>query len=107
MTLLKTGHGMMARMSKTTMPKVGGGGGEEGLSLGWTAECVEGAGAIASKKYGLGEEILHRKTEWIKLDRTKVMHCELTNRYTIFNNAGNNENIIKIKGVRGGGEKDG
>ena len=78
MTLLKTGHGVMARMSKTAMPKVGGGRGEEGLgwSLGWTAECVEGAGAIASKKYGLGEEILHRKTEWIKLYRNKVILCK-------------------------------
>ena len=98
---------MMARMSKTAMPKVGGGGGEEVLSLGWNAESVEGAGAIASKKYGLGEEILHRKTKRIKLDRAKVIHGELANRYKFFDNTGNNENIVKIKGVRGGGEKDG
>ena len=68
---------------------------------------IKMAGTIASKNHGLGEKILHRKTEWIKLDRTKVIHGELTNRYKIFDNTGNNENIIKIKGVRGGGEKDG
>jgi hypothetical protein len=101
LTLLEAGHGVMARVSKSAMPEVGDGGGEEGLSLSRTAEWVERAGTIASKENGLGKKILHRKTKRIKLDGTKIINCELANRDKVFDDMWNNENIMKVKRFRG------
>ena len=61
---------MVAGVSKTTVPKLeGGGGGEECLSLRRATEGVERTGAIASKNHSHGTKVLHRKTEGIKFNR--------------------------------------
>ncbi|KAK9138001.1 hypothetical protein Sjap_008595 [Stephania japonica] len=46
--------------------------------------------AIAHENHVLMTKVLHRETKWIKLNRAIVIFSELTNRYTIFNEMGNN-----------------
>jgi hypothetical protein len=46
---------------------------------------VKGSGAITSEEWTLGSQILHRKTRSVKLDRTRIVSCKLTNRKKIMN----------------------
>ena len=34
--------------------------------------------------HGLGKKILHRKTEWIKFNGTKIISGKLANKYEVF-----------------------
>ena len=59
-------------------------------------EGIELPGAIAPDDHVLGSEILHRKTIWIKFDRTPIISSELTNRYKVLNDIRRNENIVQM-----------
>ena len=66
--MLKARHGVVAGVSKTAMPKLGGcGGGNESLSLWGTAEGVEWTEAIASKNHVLRKKILHGETKGVQI----------------------------------------
>jgi hypothetical protein len=49
-------------------------------------------------------EVLHRKAKRVKFNRNKIISCKATDIYKIFNDIMRNQNIIKIKGMRGRGE---
>ena len=53
---------------------------DEGGVVKSLAHGVEWSGAIASKHHGPGEKVLHRETIRIKLDRTRIIDSELSNR---------------------------
>ena len=66
-------------MTKTVMLEVGGDG-DAGV---WSGRCsgdgVKIASTIAAKHHASGQDILDRKTESVKFDRTVVISSELTN----------------------------
>ena len=53
-------------------------------------EGVEVANTIAPDDLVLGAEVLHRKTERIKLNRNKIISGELADREKIFDEVGGN-----------------
>ena len=64
--LMKARHGGGSGMTETTMPEIGGRGGDVGF-IG-RMDGVEGARSIASKNHGPGKKILHRETIWVKFN---------------------------------------
>jgi hypothetical protein len=92
-------------MTETTMP-YGGGLGicEEGFRSRRVYRGEEGVQlyrAIAPDDHIPGLEVLHGKAKWIKFNRNKIISCKAMNRYKIFDDIMRNQNVIKIKGMRG------
>jgi hypothetical protein len=87
----------MTGVTEATMPNIMRGGGC-GESTG-----VPGVGNNKAPPYYCIKEVHaekkvpHRKTKRIKIDGTIIISSELTNRDKIFNNAGCNKNITKMK----------
>jgi hypothetical protein len=79
-------------MAETTMPSGGGGGG--GL------ERVECSRAVTAGERGPGGQILHRKTTGVKLNGTRVVSGESTDRKKIVSDVGSYENIVEVKRPR-------
>jgi hypothetical protein len=85
-------------MTKTTMPKLGGGGGEESEGGAWSGrggEGVELAIAIASNDHVLGEKVLNRKTEGVKFNGTFIVNRKTTSRDQVFDNMRNKKHVFK------------
>jgi hypothetical protein len=95
--LEETLHGVVSGMAESTMPKVWMVGDVEGDMVEGLTERVERTGAIASNDHGPGEKILHRKTIWVKLDRTIIINSELSDRNKVFDDVRNDKNIIKVE----------
>ena len=71
----------MSEMTKATMPKGGGrrGSGEGGSGAGWCREeRVEVTRAIAPSDHAPCLKVLHRKSKWVKLNRTIIISSEAT-----------------------------
>ena len=73
-------------MSKTEVPKVGGGGGDVGVGDVGVVEGVEGPGVVTSENHGPAGKSLHRETRWVKFNGAIVIDGKLTNRDKIFDN---------------------
>jgi hypothetical protein len=90
-------------MAETTMPC--GGGGVETRTGGRHAgggglERVERPRAVTVGEKGPGGQILHRKTRGVKLNGTRVVNGESTNRKKIVSDVGSYENIVEVKRPR-------
>jgi len=68
-----------AGMTKTVMLEVGGDGDAGVWSIRRSREGVKVTNTIAAKHHASGQDILDRKTESVKFDRTVVISSELTN----------------------------
>ena len=73
-------------MSKTSMPEVGGGGGNVCFCDGETPEVVERARTVTSENHGPAGKSLHKETRWVKFNGAIVIDGKLTNRNKIFDN---------------------
>src|SRR6266540_3202310 len=93
----------MAEVTKATMPDCGRRGDGEGCRRRWM-EGVEVATAIAPDDFSTSAKILYRKTKGIKLNRTIIVKCELTDRNKIFNDGRSNKDIVEVKGSIGCGQ---
>jgi hypothetical protein len=95
------GHDVRSWVAETTMPGVGGGGGDQdGRSRragGRRAERVEGPGAVTSDEWGPGGQILHRKTRRVKLNGTGIVGSEPTNRKEIVSDVRGDKNVVEIE----------
>jgi len=67
-------------------------------------EGVEVTTAIAPDDFSPSAKILYRKTKGIKLNRTIIVKCELTDRNKIFNDGRSNKDIVEVKGSIGCGQ---
>jgi hypothetical protein len=76
----KARHGGGAGVTESTVPEIRVLLENEGGMVKCLAHGVEWSGAIASKHHGPGEKVLHRETIRIKLDRTRIINSELTNK---------------------------
>ena len=91
-------------MSETTMPSGGGGGGDQGRRRrragGGGLERVEGPRAVTAGEGSPGGQILHRKTRGVKLDGTRVVGGEPTNKEKIMSNVRSYENVVEVEWPR-------
>jgi hypothetical protein len=91
-------------MAETSMPCGGGGGGDQGRRWrhagGGGLERVEGPRAVTAGEKGPGGQILHRKTRGVKLNGTRVVSGESTNRKKVVSDVGSYENIVEVKRTR-------
>ena len=81
-----------------------GGGGEP--------KSVQRPRAVTSGEKGPGGEILHRQTKRVKLNGTRIVGGEPTNREKIMNYTRSNKDILEVKrprdnGITYGGDRDG
>jgi hypothetical protein len=88
-------------MAETTMPSCGGGGGDQGRRRrhagGGRPERVEWPRANTTSERGPGCQILHRKNRGIKLNGTRAVDGEPTNRKKIMSDMRGYENIVEIE----------
>ena len=94
LVMMETLHCVMTGMTQTTMPEVRRDGGDVCFGRWRWANRVEGSGAIASKYLGPSRKCLHRKTPRIKLDGNIIVSSEFADREKIFDNVGNNKDMI-------------
>jgi hypothetical protein len=95
--LRKTTICIVTGMTEAMMPNIMRGGGC-GESMGRRVLVrIKLPRTIASKKFTPRKNVLHRKTKRIKIDGAIIISSELTNGDKIFNNAGCNKNITKMK----------
>jgi hypothetical protein len=91
-------------MAETTMPSAGGGGGgQDGRwrhDGGGGLERVERSRAVTAGERGPGGQILHSKTRGVKLNGTRVVSGESTDRKKIVSDVGSYENIVEVKRPR-------
>jgi hypothetical protein len=86
------------------MPSGGGGGGDQ--DGGWRhaggrrPECVEGPDAVTSGEWGPGSQILHRKTGGVKLNGTRIVGGEPTDRKEIVSDVRGYENVVEVERSR-------
>jgi hypothetical protein len=59
-----------------------------------------GASAVTSGEWGPGGQILHRKTRRVKLNGTKNVGGEPTDRKKIMSDVRGNENVVEIERSR-------
>jgi hypothetical protein len=78
-------------MAEATMSSGGGGG---------RPERVEGPDAVTLGERGLGGQVLHKKTREVKLNRTRIVGGEPTNRKEIMGDVRGYENIVEIEWYR-------
>jgi hypothetical protein len=69
-----------------------------GSSRSRKTESVKGPGAITSEEWMSGSQILHRKAMSVKLDRTRIVSCKLTNKKEIMNHYRSNKDIRETEG---------
>ena len=67
-------------------------------------EGVEVTTAVAPDDFSPSAKIFYRKTKGIKLNRTIIVKCELTDRNKIFNDGRSNKDIVEVKGSIGCGQ---
>jgi hypothetical protein len=77
-------------MAETTMPSSGGGGGDQDE---WGGRV--GGGRPAGER-GPGCQILHKETKRIKLNGTRIVGGEPTNRKKVVSKMGSYENVDEI-----------
>jgi hypothetical protein len=58
---------------------------------------VKGPGAVTSVQWTPGSQIFHRKTRSVKLHKTRIVSCKLTNRKKIVNHLRSNKDIREAK----------
>jgi hypothetical protein len=91
-------------MAETTMPRGGGGGGDQDGRWrgagGRRLKRVERPRAVTAGERGPGGQILHRKTRGVKLDGTRVVGGEPTNREKIMSNVRSYENVVEVEWPR-------
>jgi hypothetical protein len=93
-------------MSETTMLSGGGGGGDQGKRWrragGEWPERVEGPRAITAGEGSPGGQILHThsETRGVKLDGTRVVSGETTNKKEIMSDVGGYENVVEVERFR-------
>ena len=85
-------------MTKATMPEGGGGSDQESQTgrSGWRQQMVEIARTIAPGNHAPGVKILHRRTKWIKLDRTITINGKVTNLNQVFHYLWSDKNVLKV-----------
>ena len=83
------------------MPCGGGGGGDQGRRWrhagGGGLERVERSRAVTAGEKGPGGQILHRKTRGVKLNGTRIVDGEPTNRKEIMGDVWGYENVVEIE----------
>jgi hypothetical protein len=83
------------------MPSDGGGGGDQGRRWrragGGRPERVEGLSAVTARERVPGGQILHRKTRGVKLNGTRIVGGEPTNRKEIIGDVWGYENVVEIE----------
>jgi hypothetical protein len=86
------------------MPSDGGGGGDQGgrwrRVSGGRPERVEGLSAVTARERVPGGQILHRKTRGVKLNGTRIVGGEPTNRKEIIGDVWGYENVVEIERPR-------
>jgi hypothetical protein len=86
------------------MPSGGGGGGDRDgrwrHAGGRGPERVEGPNAVTSGEWGLGGQILHRKTRGVKLNGTSIVGGEPTDRKKIVSDVWGYENVVEVERSR-------
>jgi hypothetical protein len=86
------------------MPSDGGGGGDKDRRWrhadGGGPERVEWPGAVTADERGPGGQILHRKTGGVKLNGTRIVGGEPTNRKEIMGDVWGYENVVEIERPR-------
>ena len=66
----------------------------------WKTKSVERPDAVASGEKLSGGKVLHRQARRIKLNGTRVVNSELTNRKKIMNDVWSDKDIVQAKGTR-------
>jgi hypothetical protein len=88
-------------MAETTMPSSGGGDGDQdrwgGRAGGERPKRVEGPRAIIAGEGDSGGYILHRETKRVKLNGTRIVGGEPTNRKKVVSNVRSYENVGGIE----------
>jgi hypothetical protein len=83
------------------MPSDGGGGGDQDgrwrRAGGRRPERIEGPDAVTSGEWDPGGQILHRKTRRVKLNRTRIVGGEPTDKQEIVSNVRGYENVVEIE----------
>jgi hypothetical protein len=83
------------------MPSDGGGGGDQGERWrrvdGGRPERVDGLSAVTAREKVPGGQILHRKTRGVKLNGTRIVGGEPTNRKEIIGDVWGYENVVEIE----------
>jgi hypothetical protein len=83
-------------MVETTMPSGGGCGGDQdgwgGHAGGGRPKRVEGPQAVTAGEGGPGGQILHRETKRVKLNGTRIVGDEPTNKKKVMSNMRSYEN---------------
>ena len=86
------------------MPSDGGGGGDQDgrwrHAGGGGLERVERSRDVTAGERGPGGQILHRKTRGVKLNGTRVVSGETTNRKEIMSDVGGYENVVEVERSR-------
>jgi hypothetical protein len=81
-------------MAETTMPS---GGGRWRRAGGGRPERVEWPRAVTAGERGPGGQILRRKTRGVKLNGTRIVDGEPTNRKEIMGDVWGYENVVEIE----------
>jgi hypothetical protein len=86
------------------MPSGGGGGGDQDKrrrrSSGGRTKRVEGPQAIIAGEWSPAGQILHRRTEGVKLNGTGVVDGEPTNIKKIMSDVRGYENVVEVERSR-------
>jgi hypothetical protein len=86
------------------MPSCGGGGGDQDgrwrRAGGRGPERVEGPDAVTTGEWGPGGQILHRKTRAFKLNGTRIIDGEPTDRKEIVGDVWGYKNVVEIERSR-------
>jgi hypothetical protein len=94
------------RVTEPAVPGRGrGSGGKSSRGGRWysgsrNAKVVKGSRAVTAEERTLRSTILHNKARGVKLNRTRIASCKLTDGKKIMNHQRSNENIGKTKGTR-------
>ena len=87
----------MTGVTETTMPSVMGDGGRGEGTGRRRLKRIKLPRTVAPKKLTPGNEVLHRKTKRVKIDRTIVIGSKLTDINQILNDARCNGDVTKMK----------
>ena len=107
-TTRQLGQSIRAGVAEAAMPSDGGSCSRQSMRKRWRSrgrgsgktKGVERPDAIASGEKLSRGKILHKQARRIKLNGTRIVNSELTNRKKIMNDVGSDKDIVQAKGTK-------